>query len=157
AAQQRRPRCRPRLEALEDRLLLSTRVWDGTVDGSGVAFTDANWTSAQNWVGDVAPVAGDDLVFPATALQYSTNNDFAPGTVSHSISIAGSSYTMAGNALALTAGITPSNTAGVNTIAMPLTLTAGQTITSGVAKTNLVLSGATLDNGGFPLTVAGSG
>src|SRR5205823_9650424 len=30
-------------------------------DGGGLS---PNWTNATNWLGDIAPVAGDDLVFP---------------------------------------------------------------------------------------------
>src|SRR5262249_24637762 len=33
-----------------------------TWDGGGA---DNNWSTAANWVGDVAPHAGDDLVFPS--------------------------------------------------------------------------------------------
>ena len=50
----------------------ATRTWTG-------AF-DALWTKAANWQGNVAPVAGDSLVFPQTG---TTNvhpiNDFPSG------------------------------------------------------------------------------
>ena len=36
----------------------AVKTWDG-------GGADANWQTAANWVGDIAPVAGDDLVFPA--------------------------------------------------------------------------------------------
>src|SRR5687767_111351 len=49
---------RPRLELLEDRLAPATAVWDG---GSLVS---SRWTDAANWIGDVAPREGDDLVLP---------------------------------------------------------------------------------------------
>ncbi len=157
AANPRKGRCRPTLEALEDRLLLSTRVWDGSADGSGVPFTDAHWTSPQNWVGDVAPTAGDDLVFPATALRMTATNDFPGGTAFHSIRISGSNWTLNGNAVSLAAGITTTGASGANTVALPLTLTAPQAFFSGTAGSDLVLSGATIDNGGFALTVDGPG
>src|SRR5262249_43464797 len=48
---------RPQLEAFEDRIVPSTRVWDG-------GGTSLFWSDRFNWVGDVAPVNGDDLVFP---------------------------------------------------------------------------------------------
>src|SRR5262245_22682924 len=48
-------RVRPCLEALEDRLVLSTVEWSGAVS--------SNWSNAANWHGGVAPVAGDNLVF----------------------------------------------------------------------------------------------
>src|SRR5690349_19589677 len=117
------------VEALEDRLLLSVRVWDGSADGSGVPFGNSNWTSPQNWVGDVAPVAGDSLVFPAAAQQYTTTTTFPAGTAFSSLSFSGSGYTLGGNAVALAAGITTSNPAGtatpaVNAVNLPLTFTA---------------------------------
>jgi autotransporter-associated beta strand protein len=157
APARRKFRCRPSFEALEDRLVLSTVVWDGSADGSGVPFANANWTSPQNWVGDVAPQPGDDLVFPATALQQTATNDFPAGTAFHSIHISGTGWTLNGNAVSLAAGISTSNASGANTVTLPLTLTAPQTFLSGTAASDLVLSGATIDNGGFALTVSGPG
>src|SRR5262249_6375263 len=52
------------------------RMWDGKPDGGGVS-ADNNWMTATNWVGDVAPVAGDNLFFPALPGQsgsVATNN-----------------------------------------------------------------------------------
>ena len=49
-------------------------IWDGAPDAGGTS-ADANWTTASNWVGDVAPVAGDDLYFPAAAAQEVDVND----------------------------------------------------------------------------------
>ena len=93
----RRPaRCRPGLEALEDRLLLSTRVWDGSADGSGVPFANSNWSAPQNWVGDIATVAGDDLRFPVSARQLTATNDFPAGTPFNSLAIAGTGYNLTG-------------------------------------------------------------
>jgi hypothetical protein len=37
-----------------------TRVAVATWDGGGV---DPNWSTAENWVGDVAPSPGDFLIF----------------------------------------------------------------------------------------------
>jgi fibronectin-binding autotransporter adhesin len=150
------------VEALEDRLLLSTRVWDGGPDGGTTPSADANWTTGTNWAGDVAPQPGDDLQFPASALQFAANNDFPAGTAFNSIAISGSGYNLGGNSIALAAGITTSNPTGtptspVNTVGMPLTLTAAGAITSGTARTTLVLSSPILNNGGFDLTVKGAG
>src|SRR5262245_6492328 len=96
---------RPALVVLEDRLALSTIVWDGHADGSGVPFGSNNWSAPQNWVGDVAPAPGDDLQFPASAAQFSTNNDFPAGTAFNSLSLSGVGYTLGGNALTLNAGL----------------------------------------------------
>ena len=55
-----------------------TRTWDG---GGG---SDHNWLTAANWSDDLAPVAGDKLVF-AGATPTSTNNNFTAGTTFDSI------------------------------------------------------------------------
>src|SRR4029077_17172993 len=61
---------RPRIEALEERLLLATDTWTGT---TGNAF----WSYAANWDHGV-PSPGDDLVFPVTTL-LPLINDLSPG------------------------------------------------------------------------------
>ena len=60
------------LEKLEDRSLLAQMVWDG-------GGADDLWSNALNWQNDIAPAAGDDLVFAATGAGPSDNN-FAAGT-----------------------------------------------------------------------------
>ena len=77
-------------------------IWDGAPDGGGTS-ADANWTTASNWVGDVAPVAGDDLYFPATAAQKVNVNTFPAGTAFDSITFTGSGYDITGNGIALSA------------------------------------------------------
>jgi hypothetical protein len=63
-----------------------TRTWDG---GSTV---NNLWSTKENWVGDVAPSAGDNLVFPAGAQQMENTNDYPSTTVFGSISVTGSGY-----------------------------------------------------------------
>ena len=46
-----------RLDRLETSLAPAVASWDG-------GGADNHWTTAANWVGDVAPQPGDDLVFP---------------------------------------------------------------------------------------------
>src|SRR5262245_339221 len=60
---------RPCLEVLEDRLAPVTRIWDGDAVSN-------NWTNPNNWQGNVAPVAGDDLIFPAGNFDKTTDNNF---------------------------------------------------------------------------------
>src|SRR5687768_10537619 len=74
----------------------AVRTWDG-------GGPDANWQTAANWLGDVAPVANDDLIFPAVATQFSTNNNFPVQTNFNSITIDGN-YTVAGSSLRLGMG-----------------------------------------------------
>jgi hypothetical protein len=63
-----------------------TYTWDG---GSTV---DSNWTTPENWSGDIAPQAGDNLVFPAGAARLNNVNDYPAGTVFGSINVSGSGY-----------------------------------------------------------------
>jgi hypothetical protein len=82
------PSLRPRLEALEERLAPATRVW------AGGSLLNSNWTTAANWVGDVAPVPGvDDLEFPGTAARKANTNDFV-GATFLGIALTGSGYAL---------------------------------------------------------------
>src|SRR6185503_14716026 len=75
----------------------ATRTWDG-------GGTNFNWLTASNWVGDVAPAAGDDLVFPPGVTLNSVNN-FPAGTAFSSIAFSGSGYFVSGSNVLLAAGI----------------------------------------------------
>ncbi|MCX7638822.1 MAG: VCBS repeat-containing protein [Pyrinomonadaceae bacterium] len=124
----------------------ATRVWDG-------GGTDNNWQTAANWVGDVAPSAGDDLVFPATASQFSTNNNFFPLTSFRSITFEGGNYTISGNPFRLTNGIVVNG--GTQTINTGITLSAAQTFS--VTQSTSTVTIAILSIGNFPLTIDGNG
>ena len=50
---------RPFCELLEDRRMLAVAVWDG--EGANNL-----WTTPANWSDDIAPIAGDELVFPVS-------------------------------------------------------------------------------------------
>ena len=112
----------------------SAATWDG---GGG----DGNWTTAANWVGDVAPVAGDLLQFGGTT-NLLTNNDFAVGTLFNGIDfLAGAgSFTLGGNGILLGGDI--NNNSGVaqtiNFAAVPVTVNGAHVPAGG-----LVLDGAT--------------
>src|SRR5262245_35865800 len=117
-----RPSTRSRLgiETLEDRTVPAIVTWDG---GS---FFSNNWTAGGNWIGNVAPKPGDDLVFPAGAGRLTSNfNDFAPGTAFGSITFTGGGYKLNGNRI-LIGSLNPFdpaqvvNSAGNNTIALPM-------------------------------------
>jgi hypothetical protein len=73
----------------------STRTWTGGTGG--------NWTTPANW-GGVAPVAGDDLVFPSGTPFTLTNNDFPADTQFQSISVQADQYNLSGNEVLLGAG-----------------------------------------------------
>ncbi len=91
------PRCRPRVTLLEDRTAPAVATWDG-------GGADNKWTTAANWAGDVAPHAGDDLVFPVGAQQLTNVNDFAANTVFGSLALAGG-YQISGTPLAVAGGV----------------------------------------------------
>jgi len=123
----------------------STFIWDG----GGV---DNNWTTAANWVGDVAPAAGATLVFTGST-RLSNINDFTAGTAFVSITINANGFTLSGNALTLASGL--SVTTGSSTVALNSTLTAAQTWSASSGAT-LTVSG-TVTNGGFALTGTAGG
>lgn len=100
-------------------LLAATRVW------TGAPATPPLWSNPANW-GGVAPVAGDDLVFPTGTAFGTVTNDFPAGTTFNSISVSAPFLTLAGNAIGLGAGGWTSTATNVVFIETPLTLTASQ-------------------------------
>ena len=97
------------------------RTWDG---GGANNF----WTTAANWAGDVAPSAGDDLLFPSGAARLANSNNLPSGTAINSLNFSGGGYTLRGETISLMGGVT--NLAGVNSVYLPLLLTASQTFSS---------------------------
>jgi len=141
------------LDRLEDRLVPANAYWDG-------GGADNHWTTPANWVFDVAPHPGDDLYFPSGAARQTNVNDFPAGTAFNSFHIDASSflgdigYTLTGNAVALTAGVTNGGGNGpgddITKIGLPLTLTADQTFFN-AAISRLEVSGS-VDLNGHALT-----
>jgi autotransporter passenger strand-loop-strand repeat protein len=72
----------------------ATRTWDGS--------TNNVWSEPSNWVENMAPVSGDDLVFPAIGPNPTSINDLA-GLEPQSIAVTGS-YGFSGNAIILRGG-----------------------------------------------------
>jgi hypothetical protein len=102
-----------------------THTWDG---GS---LVNNLWTTPENWVGDVAPSAGDNLIFPAGAAQLENVNDYPSTTVFGSITVSGSGYNFQGNAYQSSMVQVQSNTnVEVNAITTgTLTIGAGSVVT----------------------------
>ena len=123
----------------------ATRVW------SGAPGTPSLWSNAANWNG-VAPVAGDDLVFPAGVPGASTN-DFPAGTQFNSISIGQPFDDLRGNAVRLGSGGINSTALNFVSVGFPITLAASQTWS---AKSQLAVVGDINLNGQI-LTFDGSG
>jgi hypothetical protein len=69
------------------------QIWDG-------GGANNLWTTKENWVDDVAPKVGDNLIFPQLnpPEPHNVYNDFANGTVFGSITVSGSGYYFQGNA-----------------------------------------------------------
>ncbi len=115
----------------------TSRVWTGN--------TNANWTNIGNWTNG-APVAGDDLVFSNVGTaNLSNTNDFAAGTVFNSITISAGGYTLAGNSVSLTTGLTASHISGTSTVS--LIIGGAGSLTMNGAGGTLTLSGANTYSG----------
>ena len=86
------------------------REWDGD------AQMDNTWITPDNWVGNVAPNPGDDLLFRSGARHPNNNNNFPPGTTFNTIELRGGGmgqgYNISGNSIALNAGIHVENNSG---------------------------------------------
>jgi len=85
-----------------------TRTWDGGGGGNG------NWSGAANWDGNIVPVRGDDLIFPASAplnTRVSFNNLTATNAVFNRIWFggAGNSWILRGGALKIFGGVIATN------------------------------------------------
>src|SRR5262245_4350461 len=98
----------------------ATKTWDGSSSG--------NWATAANWAGNVAPVAGDDLVFPASVSRFTTTNNI--GTlILRSVSFSGSNYVLRGSGIVLTNGISAAHISKTNTIELDVTINSNITFT----------------------------
>jgi autotransporter-associated beta strand protein len=86
----------------------ASKFWDGSANG--------NFSTAGNWVGGVAPVAGDDLVFQSGVTRLLVTNDFAPNRAFNSILFQGSNYFVRGNVIIVSNGVSSINPAGANHI-----------------------------------------
>ncbi len=122
-----------------------TKTWDG---GGG---TDKNWMTAANWAFDVAPVAGDRLVF-TTALTTLSNNNFPADTVFDGITFSSGGVTLTGNSVKLTpaGGVAIDNVLGQNLINLPIASdsTGTTVVEAGTLQLGLNAQGIVLNGGG---------
>ena len=141
----------PAIEGLEARLTLTTDVWTGA---AALASADYHWSNASNWTAGV-PQSGQDLQFPAASAStyiptQAIDNDLT-GMTFGSIEIDSSGYSIAGNAISLTAatGIFTTFTSGTSTISLNTTLSGtGITVAAGG---ELDLNGTVSDANGLVL------
>ena len=129
----------------------AVRTWDG-------GGADANFATAANWVGDVAPVVGDDLVFPTNAARYTANNNTGVLLTSfRSLTVEGGNYIFGGNSFNLINGLTVNGGAPVfNTI---INVTNSQTFRAAAGSTVTIAFLFIADGLGSPnaLTLDGAG
>lgn len=145
-----RRRARLEVQHLEDRALPSTVTWDG-------GGTTNNWSEGRNWSRDVAPVAGDDVVFPTSSANPTSFYNLAGGTRINSITFTGSGYTISGaNVLDLGAGGTLSSaSSGINRFTGPIQFAAVRTIDV-ASGGSLELTGVLSGSGAFDKTGDGT-
>ena len=122
-----------------------TKTWTGAVSNL--------WSVGANWEGGVPPVSGDDLLF-APDDSFSprlTTNDIA-GLMLGSVTFAPDSvYTVNGNAITLSAGLTLTCCTNV-TWNIPITLTASQAFHVENGESSIDFN-STIDLGGHTLTI----
>jgi autotransporter-associated beta strand protein len=125
-----------------------TSIWSG-------GGSDDQFSTGGNWVGNNAPVAGDNLFFKGTTRPTPFNNG-AVATFG-SIIFATDGFNVSGSPMTLSRVLAVSNTSGSNTIDAPLTF-GNFTVIRTEPSTSLAFGTlAAIDNGGFPLVVDSSG
>jgi autotransporter-associated beta strand protein len=124
----------------------ATRTWTGL-------GLNPFWDNPGNWAGGIRPAVTDDVAFPPSAPVVATVNNWI-GAV-NSITFGGGGYSISGNSLILTNGITATNTSGVNAVAVNIVLGANQSFTNLNAGAELVL--VSLDLHGRSATFRGAG
>ena len=131
------------LERLEDRSLLATMVWDG-------GGADNKWTTAANWVGDVAPQQDDNLVFQFGGVQHTNVNDYANGTRFRSVTVSAANYSISQDTgthgITLLEGFVYNGTGTGATFDVPITLGAAQTFYSANSGASITLGDLTIAN-----------
>ena len=122
-----------------------------TWDGGGA---DTNFSTAENWVGDVAPVSGDDLTFDTDIADFASvlQNDMPAGTVYNSVNVTGldiETVIIEGND-AIVNGVTASQTLRLN---LNLSISADATYSgTDVLSLGFTDGTSTLDLGGYALS-----
>jgi fibronectin-binding autotransporter adhesin len=124
------------------------KVWSG-------GGPDRFWQTGANWVGGVAPVAGDSLFFGGT-VHTTTTNDFGADTLFNGVTFSSPAgfFTLSGNEINLGGNLTNNQVVTPQTVSLPLVLTASPLVDV-VPNGELDLSGVISGGGG--LTTVGGG
>ena len=119
------------------------------------APASSNWNNASDWSGGTIPSAGNLLEFSNSTIT-SLTNDFTAGTSFSGLlfTTGASAYTISGNQIALTGGITNNSTV-LETIKLAISDTSLVTLTTTSGGGNLQLGGVISGSG--TLSIAGSG
>jgi hypothetical protein len=112
--------------------------WTSYWDGGG---TDNKWSTAANWIGDVAPLSGDNLVFPNAALQMESADDYPAGTKFGEIRYTGGAATVTTSINAATVNVQAGQLTAGSIVADTLVIGAGGSV---VIASSIPDSGATL-------------
>lgn len=123
----------------------AANIWDG-------GGANDNWSTALNWDNNAVPAFPQPLTFSGNT-RLTPNNDLAALTV-QGISFTGATgaFTVGGNAITLTSGIT-NTSAFTQTVNLPLTLSGANTFDASGAA---IVLGGTLNLNGAALTVQGA-
>lgn len=135
-------------------------TWTGS--GANDNFsTTANWSNC----GGGVPANGDNLIFPGSASRQLNNNDLTSRTFGNILfnGTTSGGYSITGNAITLTGGITDNSTGTTsgNTLDLPITMVGDQTITGThnttggptlVIGNNLTAQALTLSSGTLTIT-----
>ena len=129
-----------------------TKSWDSGAPGDG-----AEWSTAANWTGDLAPTGGDVLVF-GTGADTTAHNDLAGGTSFRTLGFDAAntaSFTLNGNPITLTGELADNNALG-NNINLDIGLGVGGGGINVVQANGLLTINGAL-SGAQPLVKLGSG
>ena len=124
-------------------------TWSG---GGGTA--NENWSDTANWQNGIVPGAGFTVVFPTGVSQKISNDDLAATTKFAAIELDDGGYTITGNTIVLSGGITDTASGG-DIIQDALTFNADPAIAVSNAGGSLTLGA--IDNGGGTLQVGATG
>ena len=145
---------RPMFEGLEDRISLTTDVWTGA---AARASQDYSWSNAGNW-SNGKPQGGQDLIFPTGGTTFipphAIMNDLS-GMTFDSIEIDGKGYSIAGDAITLTAatGLVTTYPAGVSSFSINTNLVGGGVVIASGGE--LDIDGVVSGSNGFTLSGGG--
>jgi autotransporter-associated beta strand protein len=149
----RHPTRRPHLEMLEDRIAPATHTWQG-----GAGATGTLWSVGTNWVEGTAPTeAHADVIFGSAGLAHNVNTNDLVGASLGTITFNSSTYSISGNAITLSGGISDTAASGTDTFSPDIMLTASQTVSVANSGAQLSLGGQISDVSGQDLTKDGAG